>query len=494
VGSHVQRATTQDEIPGTVQAVRRHALNSPTSIALHDLATGRRIDYREFDLLVDAACQYLASVGLRAGDRVALVLDNSIEFCLLFLASLRYGTIANPHPYMFIAAEIAADLEETPPAVTLVARDRLSEFEHRSTGGSAVVGVPPGDDFIETLRALPLRAVPRLAGKKRTACLYPSCGAGEDARGILYSHANLLALIPSICRGFRYGSADVHLVLLPLAHTAALNYSLLPAWSSGATVVLARGFWPIRNDFWDVVFAHRITRVQVVPTILVMLMHLAGRPHAGLALPHVGCGSAPLPLHVQLGFEDTFGLRVANLYGLSETGPTHVDDPEGAGWTAGSIGVPLDVNEVVILDEEGSPCADGREGEIAVRGANVFEGYAVNPAAAAGCFACGFFRTGDLGYRDPRDGRHYFTRRRKRLIIKGAINIHPSEIDRVMLHHPDIASVSTTGTPDDYLGEVVTTVVRVREGSRVTEEELRAHCRQRLSPLKVPDILRIERA
>jgi long-chain acyl-CoA synthetase len=407
-------------------ALRRHALDRPASIALHDLATDRRFDYRELDRLVDAACRYLASLGLHAGDRLALVVDNTIEFCLLFLASLRYGTIANPHPYMFSAAEIAADLEATPPAAVMVAHERVSEFT-AGPGRPAVVDVPSGGDFLEALASVRGRGVCNPWPREGVACLYPSCGAEDDPRGILYSHANLSALIPSICRGLRHSPADVHLVVLPLAHAAALSYSLLPAWWCGATIVLARGFWPIRNDFWEIVRAHRVNRVQVVPTVLVMLLHLAARPRAGLMLPYVGCGSAPLPLRVQLGFEETFGLRVANLYGLSETGPTHVDDPTEPDWKAGSIGVPLDVNEVAILDPEGLPYADGQEGEIAIRGDNVFGGYAVNPHAAAGRFVRGFFRTGDLGYRDPRDGRHHFTGRRKRLIIKGGINIHPSD-------------------------------------------------------------------
>jgi long-chain acyl-CoA synthetase len=472
------------------RALRRHARDSPASLALHDLASGRRIDYRELDILVDATCAYLASLGLRAGDRLALVLDNTIEFCLLYVAALRSGVVVNPHVFTFIASEIAADLEAAPVAAILVARERLADFEGQR-GAAPALGVPPSEEFLDALGSFRGAGPPPWDDRDAIACLYPSCGAHDDPRGIVYTHANLSALIPSICRGFRHSAADVHLVVLPLSHTAALNYSLLPAWSSGATVVLARGFWPIRNGFWDILLAHRVTRVQVVPTVLVMLLHLSGRPARGLALRHVGCGSAPLPLHVQLGFDDAFGLRVANLYGLSETGPTHVDDPGEPGWTAGSIGVPLDVNDVAVLDTSGRPRPDGEEGEIAIRGPNVFAGYAINPRETARCFAGGFFRTGDLGYRNPRDGRHYLTGRCKPLIIKGALNIHPAEIDRVLLGHPAVAGVSTSGAPDDYLGEVVTTVVALKPGVRASEEDLRAYCRDRLSPVKVPDVLRV---
>lgn len=487
----VRRFTREHTVTDVSGAVRGHAVGRPSATALHDLSTGRRIDFSELDRLTDATCHFLASIGLRAGDTVSLVADNSIAFCLLYLASLRAGTVLNPHPYVFIASEIADDMKPLRPAAALVARSRLAEFDGRC-GGAAVVGLESGTGFIEQVGPFLARGPYPDASGATAACVYPSCGSESDPRGIVYTHANLAALIPSICRAFRFSARDVHLVVLPLAHTAALNYSLLPAWLCGATVVLAPGFWPIRSDFWSLVASLGVSYVQVVPTILVMLMHLPAAPRDRLALGYVGCGLAPLPLHVQIGFEEAFGLRVANLYGLSETGPTHVDDPSTPEWRGGSIGTPLDVNEIAFLRPDGQLAADGEPGEIAVRGANVFQGYAVNPQAAVARFARGFFRTGDAGYRDPRDGRHYFTGRTRPLIIKGGINIHPSEVDRVLLAHPDIAASSTSSAPDDYLGEVVTSTVRPRPGAFVTEPALRAYCREHLSPLKVPDVIRIE--
>jgi len=216
------------------------------------------------------------------------------------------------------------------------------------------------------------------------------------------------------------------------------------------------------------------------------LMHLPAGPGAPLALPYVGCGSAPLSSRLQRDFESRFGLRAANLYGLTETGPTHVDDPRVPGWRPGTIGRPLDVNRVVILDEGGKELPPGREGEIAVAGENVFPGYALHPEAGRHVFRGGYFLTGDLGARDA-DGIFYFYGIRKPLIIRGGINIHPGEIDEVLRAFPGVETADTRGVPDDFFGERILCRVRLKGGAGIGKDELEAYCRERLSPLKRPD-------
>ena len=472
--------------------LRAHAARRGERVFLHELATGRRLTFRAFDALVDATCRYLASLGVGAGDRVAFSLDNGVECCLLYFACFRMAAVANPFPSIFAPAEIVEELDLVPPRVVLVPRERVTGFTACSSRHRVLpVDAAVTGGFLDSLGAFAGPWQDALPAAHTVACLYPSAGAETEPRGIRYTHGNLAGLLPSIVRGFRFAATDVHLVVLPLGHTAALSYSLFPAAWCGAAVVLTPGFWDIRDEFWRVAGDFRVTYVQTVPAILVMLQHLPGSPGAACTLPYVGCGSAPLPPHVQAGFERSFGLRVANLYGLSETGPTHVDDPREAGWTAGTIGLPLDVNEVRVLDGSGRRVPDGVEGELAIRGANVFPGYELNAGAAAGRFTGGFFRTGDAGVRDPRDGRFRFVRRLKPIIIRGGINIHPREIDRVLLSHPDVEAVSTTAVPDDYLGEAITSVVTLRNGAAATTATLRQHCRERLSTIKVPDVIRV---
>ncbi|SLM30892.1 hypothetical protein MTBBW1_2510010 [Desulfamplus magnetovallimortis] len=161
--------------------------------------------------------------------------------------------------------------------------------------------------------------------------------------------------------------------------------------------------------------------MEVVPSVLFSLLNTPYKNYDRLRIPHlnyIGCGSAPLPIEIQKKTEKKFGLAVGNLYGLSETGPTHVDNPTKDGWQEGSIGKPLDVNDVKIFNDDGKEVAPGKIGEIAIKGPNVFIGYYKNAEAYNCVMKNDYFLTGDLGFQDEK-GVFYFIERKKDLIIKG---------------------------------------------------------------------------
>jgi long-chain acyl-CoA synthetase len=471
---------------------RRLALQAarfPDKIFLVDLGSGRQFTFREFDGLVSRVCRFLETLGVERGDIISTVLANSAELALLFFAALRFGIVLNPYPAFFIAADLRRDTDILRPKVILAPEARREDFEPL---GSAMGFIDAGGrgEFIESLGAFPPDFPEAPARSGQIAFIYHSAGRLIDPRGIRYSHGNLASLIPSVARGLNLRPDDVHLIVLPLAHTAALNYSLFPGAWLGATVILAESFWNIRERFWRLAGEFSVSYAQVVPTVLYILHHQPARSRPQLRLPYLACGSAPLSPSLRTEFESAFTLPVADLYGLAETGPTHADAIWMSGWKRGTIGRPLDVNEVAILDDDGEALPCGAAGEIAVRGGNVFPGYAVNPGLTAGHFRNGWFLTGDRGLIDE-DGYHHFLGLKKTLIIRGGINIHPGEIDEVLGAHPEVEKVSTRGTPDDFFGELIRCEVSVREGSRLTEAALKEFCRGRLSPIKVPDLIKI---
>jgi long-chain acyl-CoA synthetase len=471
---------------------RRLALQTsrfPHKTFLIDLASGRRLTFREFDELVGRACGYFKSLGLAKGDLLSAVLDNSIELCLLFFAALRFGAVFNPYPAFLIAADVRRDIDALRPRALILPGERRDEFETVAAEKIFIEMSRPGG-FLDSLRAFPPAPVEAPALPDDTAFIYHSAGRLVDPRGIRYSHGNLMSLIPAVARGLNLGADDVHLIVLPLAHTAALNYSLFPCAWLGATAVLAGSFWGVRERFWDIAAEFAATYVQVVPTALYILLHQQPRPGAGHRLSHIACGSAALAPALRAEFERTVGLPVADLYGLAETGPTHTDAVWTPGWKRGTIGRPLDCNDVAILDAGGNALPAGATGEIAVRGGNVFPGYAIHPELTAAHFRNGWFLTGDRGLIDA-DGYHHFLGLKKKLIIRGGVNIHPGEIDEVLGTHPDVAKVVTRGTPDDFFGELIRSDISVREGSRLTEAALKDYCRGRLSPIKIPDFITI---
>ena len=462
---------------------------SPDKTFLVDLRTSRRFTFREFDGLASRACRFLESLGIERGDIVSTVLGNSAELVLLFFAAMRCGAVLNPYPEFFIAADVRRDADALRPKVIFVPEARQEEFGPLG-GAVRPIDAGPGGGFIDSLRAFAADFPEAPAQAGEIAFIYHSAGRLVDPRGVRYSHGNLASLIPSVTRGFRLRPDDVHLIVLPLAHTAALNYSLFPCAWLGATAVLADGFWNIREGFWRLAAEFSVSFSQVVPTVLYILLHQPKKPGPPPRLPYLGCGSAPLSPALRNEFENAFALPVADLYGLAETGPTHADAVWMPGWKRGTIGRPLDVNEVAILDDAGGALPRGAAGEIAVRGANVFPGYAVNSRLTAGHFRKGWFLTGDRGLIDG-DGYHHFLGLQKNLIIRGGVNIHPGEIDEVLGAHPEVLTVSTWGTPDDFFGELIRSRVTVRQGSRLTEAMLKEFCRGRLSPIKVPDLIQI---
>jgi len=477
------------EMPNSItHYLEKWAQSHPDKLFLYDQNRKTGLNFREVHQHVLGACAYFERLALKKGDIITLYLKNSFEFCLLFLASLEYGTVAYPYPYMFAPVELLRDLQWIKSQAAFVQAERKDEFEGCELKNMVFID-PDNQEYIFGNKADPAH---HFRNKERNpdefACIYPSAGASFHPRGIYYSHKNITALIPSVCRGFHFKKDDVHLILLPLAHSASLNYSFFPALLCGNTVVLTEGFWNIKDQFWRLCNEHSVSYVETIPTVLYTLLHLPKTFREVPTLKYIGCGSAPLENELQTEFMAKFGLPVANLFGLTETGPTHVDYPLVHDWKPGSIGKPLDVNQVVVVSKNGNPLPTGEKGEIQIRGDNVFPGYAVKPELTSHSFCRGYFRTGDIGYKDI-DGMYYFSHRMKDLIIRGGLNIHPDEINEVLLTHPDVLACRTSGSPDKFFGEIIKSDVRIRTDSRLNQQALKDFCAHQLSPIKVPDVI-----
>jgi acyl-coenzyme A synthetase/AMP-(fatty) acid ligase len=464
---------------------------SPDKTFVFELKRNLGLSYKKTNELVNSLCHFFQKRGFKQGDIITLYLDNNLELVLLLLASLRFGTVAFLYPSLFIPAELKKDLELIPSKAVFVSAERAEEFRTITRQRLIVVKTQSQNGLLDKIAGLNGRYDQQEIRPEDNALLYQSSGAACQPRGIYYTHGNLAALIPSVCRGFRFSETDIHLIGLPLAHSAALNYSLFPVLMSGGSVILADSFWNIRDSFWKVCGLYGVSYVEVVPTVLYMLYHLSfdGRDRSALkTIKYIGCGSAPLSESLQMEFEKNFGLPAANLYGLTETGPTHVDYPLSEEWRRGTIGRPLDVNRVTILDEDGKECNPGEKGEIAVKGENVFPGYAVWPELTRKCFKQDYFCTGDIGLKD-REEYFYFCGIKKELIIRGGINIHPDEINEVILSHPQVKKCRTEGIPNDFFGEQIKTFIVLKTKGAISEKELKAYCSRFLSPIKIPDFV-----
>ena len=193
-----------------------------------------------------------------------------------------------------------------------------------------------------------------------------------------------------------------------------------------------------------------------------------------------------MPLQVLREFEQTFGVRILEGYGLSETAPVVAFNQLDRPSKPGTVGLPVFGVEIRCVDEHDIPQPPGSPGEILVRGPNVMKGYYENPDATAEAKRGGWFRTGDIGQFDE-DGYLSIVDRRKDIILRGGFNVYPREVEEVLMTHPAVAVAAVVGLPDERLGERVAVAVQLRDGATVTEDELREHCLANLARYKVPE-------
>ncbi len=470
------------EVKSISSALSYYSELTPQKIYL--VYNNRDYTYSEVNQLVNRACSFLENLGLKQGDIFSMIIKNSIDYIIIYLAGLRLGCPVNPYPFNLEPHEVIRYVGNVNPKLMIC----QSEHYEGLTKESLFTTHLWNDSFLEEPEKEYVDFVP---DSNDSAAIYYSSGTTGNPKSIVFSHRNMMANISSIVRGFRFGNEDVHLIILPLGHTASINYSFLPSTLSGSKLVITESYWKIRPNFWETILKHGVNYIEVVPSILIAVLNTPYDPtvvNKISKLKYVGCGSAPLPLEVQLNFDKKFGIRVANLYGLSETGPTHIDYPLDKGWEVGSIGYPLDVNEIFIVNEDGEKLPPNKTGEIVVRGDNIFTNYYNNKKLYNSVVTSGAFFTGDLGYYDE-SGKYYFEGRKKDLIIKGGINILPEEIDEVLFRIEEIKEATTVGISDAYLGEKISSFIVLKRGCDLDANYVKDYCRNFLSRDKIPDMI-----
>ena len=431
-----------------------------------EVETGIEKSYAQ---IYENALSLAAGLELKKGDRLTVLLPNSCNWIEYFIASMIGGWIFSPVPYFVQVQELDKILKYVNPKAIISDR---KDIKQKLGARYNVLKV------YENKSSHTNYTRPNIE-ENDAAALYYSSGTTGNPKGVIYSHKNMTSLIASIIRGFKFTNEDKQLAFLPFGHTASINYNILPALMAGSNLFISQGFEQLRKNFFIVLSKHRITYTQIVPTVLLMLNKLSIRTDfLDLSqLQFIGCGSSTLPFTSQLEFIEKYGVKVANLYGLSETGPSHIDDPREPGWKPGSIGYPLDVNK----------CKIAEDGEILLKGENIFIEYYQNESLYNKVVIDGWFHTGDLGEKNNK--KFYFTDRKKDLIIKGGINIVPMEVEEAIYLHPFVAECVVVGKFSKIHGEeIIAVVVKTDNAPEDVQlnQEIKDYCKKRLSSYKVP--------
>jgi acyl-CoA synthetase (AMP-forming)/AMP-acid ligase II len=432
---------------------------------------GQAITHAELDVAAARVAGWLGR-RIRPGDRVLLAAGSSIGFVRCYLGALRAGAVvvlANPG---YTAAELGYLAADSGAVLSFADREPASRL-------GAATGLPTVDvaDLPDSDPAGDV--VPR---PQDTALLAYTSGTTGRPKGVPLTHGQVAASIRTAMAAWRWQADEVLVHALPLYHQHGLG-GLHAALIAGGTVHIRSKFSP--GDLVRTVTDTRATAMFAVPTIYQALVDSAAVTQPALrALRLAVCGSAPLSPALAVRLAEALGRVPLIRYGTTESGldvSNPLDDPRGD-----TVGVPLPgvLARIQAAGAEGEAAADG---EIQVRGPQVFAGYWRDPDATAAAFtAGGWFRTGDIGTVDQATGHLRIRGRIKEMIITGGLNVYPREVEIVLETHPSVAEAAVAGVPDDHWGEQVTAWVVPRDGCPFDEAALIAHARTQLAAYKCP--------
>jgi long-chain acyl-CoA synthetase len=354
---------------------------------------------------------------------------------------------------------------------------------------------PPHNARLLRLEDVKFKGVPELrwpawmGGDELAALLYTSGTSGKP-KGVMLSHDNFRANVRQVRQWVHFTRKDTFLGVLPQFHSFGLTVLTLVPLIIGAKVVYSARFVPKR--IVELMREHRPRVFIAIPSMYNALLSSKSAEAADFeSLKFAVSGGEPLPDDVFERFQERFGVRIAEGYGLTETSPvTHWCKPEH--FRRKSVGRPLPELKHRIVDLEiGRELAPGEEGEIQLAGPNIMRGYFKLEQETRQVFTHdGYFRTGDIGRLDD-EGYLYITGRLKEMLIIGGENVFPREIEEVLNQHPLVNASAVVGVSDPSRGEVPLAFVELIDGNRVDEQELRAWCRDRLANYKVPREVRI---
>jgi long-chain acyl-CoA synthetase len=471
--------------------------NLATLLAESAWAEGNRVAIRQDEIaltyaeLNDASARVaslLQAKGVRAGDRVALVMPNVTYFPIAYYGILRAGAVVVPMNPLLKAREIAFTLRDSDSRIVLafpLCADAVAEAAAEVGVDCLVTDPMTFDPLVQATEPMP-EAVDR--AENDTAVILYTSGTTGTPKGAELTHRNLMTNAASAAETLLHvGPGDVLFGGLPLFHAFGQTYALNAAVAAAATLTMLPRFEPAKA--LEIMHRDRVTVFLGVPTMFTALLH-AGIPDSyDLSRLHVAVsGGASLPVEVLHTFEREFGVTVLEGYGLSETSPVAAFNPPDRPRKAGSIGVPIRGVELKLVADDGTTVGLGEVGEIAIRGENVMTGYWCRPDETAEAIRDGWFHSGDLARVDE-DGYYFIVDRKKDLIIRGGYNVYPREIEEVLYEHPAVAEAAVVGVPHEIHGEEVAAVVTLRPGAQTTADQVRDYVKQRVAAYKYPRIV-----
>jgi malonyl-CoA/methylmalonyl-CoA synthetase len=470
------------------QAAHATALAGPSRHAVE--IDGVAITHGELDERAARMAGWLTSRGVDESDVILLSSPSSLAFVIAYVGALRAGVtvvLANP---AYTEPELDHLLRDSGTVLALAAPPGLDRLRGAAAGQARLrevvdlTALAAGDRGSALAAAPPCSPVPASPG--RTAVLAYTSGTTGRPKAVPLSERNLISSIRAAMLAWRWNANDVLIHALPLFHQHGLG-GLHATLLSGSRAVIHSRFAP--QQLCEALAAARATVLFGVPSVYSRLVDWEGVGSAELgSLRLLVSGSAALSPLLAERIGELAGQVPLERYGTTESG-LDVSNPYDGPRLAGSVGLPLPGLELAVAGDAGEPLAAGRDGEILLRGPQVFAGYRDDPSATTEAFyPGGWFRTGDVGHVDPDDGYLRITGRLKELIITGGMNVYPREVEFVLEGHPGVAHAAVVGVPSERWGEeVVAAIVPASRSDRpAAADELIEFARTQLAAFKCP--------
>jgi long-chain acyl-CoA synthetase len=439
--------------------------------------------------LLDGASAHVAGLlrekGVEPGDRVGVMLPNVPYFPVVYYGALRAGAVVVPMNVLLKGREVKFYLED-PGSKVLFAWGDFAEAAEQGAEGTdtEVVLVKPGefDDIVGAAGAV--TEVADRDGEDTAVILYTS-GTTGTPKGAELTHDNLMSNVETILDTLiQIEPDDVVLGALPLFHSFGQTCGLNSCMRAGGTLTLLPRF--DADKALEIIERDRVTIFEGVPTMYVGMLHSDKADEADTScLRLCVSGGSAMPGEVLRAFEEKFGCKILEGYGLSETSPVASFNHPDRERKVGSIGTPVAGVEMRVVDEDGADVPEGEVGEIAIKGPNVMKGYWRKDDATAEAIKDGWFHTGDMAKVDE-DGFFFIVDRKKELIIRGGYNVYPREVEEALYEHPAVQEAAVVGVPDDKMGEEVGAAVVLKQGEDVSADDLRDFVKGEVASYKYP--------
>ena len=457
------------------------------------LGEGGPVSYDRFDRITDSLAAGFRDLGIRRGDRVAVLHHNSPYVFQAFMGAAKAGAVVVPVNTIYTSREIAHILTDSGARLLLVHESYAERVNEIKTPLPSLKKKLIRRDHETMLQILgvegaeetPLEVASTLQSDTPAFMFYTSGTTGRP-KGVILTHGNLCFGGPNVAQNYGLYPHDLAVAVLPMVHIFCIASPFMGSFSSGGTVLVMKSF--DSDAVLEAIGLHGVTWFAGVPTMFTYLLNRLDPERHDMGSLRLGLvGGAPMPEELTEQWKTAFEAEVRDAYGLTESTGLVACTPVYGMGKQGSIGIPVSGVRIRLVDEDGKDVEDGEVGDLMFKGPNRTAGYHNLPEENRARIRDGWLHTGDHAYQDP-DGYLYLVGREQDLIITGGYNVYPREIEEVLYKCPGVNEAAVIGITHATKNEVPLAYVSLKPGHPLNEENILDFCRQQLAPYKVPQI------